>query len=208
MALLRRIGSLGRQARLEHEIDAELREHIPMCIDDNIVQGMSREEAERDARLRFANPTAMRERVFAEDDALGSESLWHDRVPHCAFSSKAQDFPSSSSPRMRLASVPPRQSSNISTGAVALPIAKSGELAEVRIAGGNRGFGVTDNYFINFTVPMREEVKQHHDHFSGVFACRTSDVKVGSSNQSRRVSGLEISGDFFSVLGVPQARGV
>ena len=63
---------------MEHEIDAELREHMAMCIDDNMAQGMSREAAERDARRRFGNPTVMRERVSAEDAALGLDSLWHD----------------------------------------------------------------------------------------------------------------------------------
>ena len=78
MALFRRILSLGRRARMEQEIDAELREHMAMCIDDNMAQGMSREEAERDARRRFGSPTATRERVSAEDTALGLESFWHD----------------------------------------------------------------------------------------------------------------------------------
>ena len=78
MALLRRILSLGRRARMEREIDAELREHMAMCVDDNMARGMSREAAERDARRRFGNPTVMRERVSAEDTALGLESLWHD----------------------------------------------------------------------------------------------------------------------------------
>ena len=63
---------------MEHEIDAELREHLAMCIDDNMAQGMSREAAEHAARRRFGNPTVMRERVSAEDTALGLESLWHD----------------------------------------------------------------------------------------------------------------------------------
>ena len=57
MALFRRILSLGRRARMEREIDAELREHMAMCIDDNMAQGMSREAAERDARRRFGSPT-------------------------------------------------------------------------------------------------------------------------------------------------------
>jgi hypothetical protein len=35
---------------MEQEIDAELREHMAMCVDDNMVQGMSREAAEA---LRF-----------------------------------------------------------------------------------------------------------------------------------------------------------
>lgn len=78
MALLRRIVSLGKRARLSRDIEAELREHIAMCIDDNMAQGMSREEAERDARRRFGNPSIMGERVSAEDAALSIESLWND----------------------------------------------------------------------------------------------------------------------------------
>ena len=58
MALLRRIMSLGQRSRVEREIEAELREHRAMCIDDNIARGMSREEAEREARKRFGNPAA------------------------------------------------------------------------------------------------------------------------------------------------------
>ena len=78
MAIFRRILSLGTRDRMEREINAELREHIAMCVDDNIARGMGREEAERDARKRFGSPAAMRERVAAEDAALGLESLWHD----------------------------------------------------------------------------------------------------------------------------------
>ena len=38
MALFRRILSLGRRARMEQEIDAELQEHLAMAIDDNLAQ--------------------------------------------------------------------------------------------------------------------------------------------------------------------------
>ena len=57
MALFRRILSLGKRTQMQQEIDAELQEHIAMCIDDNMAQGMSREAAERDARMRFGSPT-------------------------------------------------------------------------------------------------------------------------------------------------------
>jgi hypothetical protein len=63
---------------MEREIEAELREHIQMCIDDNVRAGMSREAAEREARLRFGSPVAARERVSEEDAALRIESLWRD----------------------------------------------------------------------------------------------------------------------------------
>ncbi len=78
MAFLRRILALGRRARLDREIEAELREHIQMCIDDNVAAGKSREQAEREARLRFGNPAATRERVAEEEAALGLEALLRD----------------------------------------------------------------------------------------------------------------------------------
>ena len=79
MKLFRRIIVAGKNANAwQREIDAELREHIAMCVDDNMARGMSREDAERDARTRLASPTVTRERVTAEDAALGLGSFWYD----------------------------------------------------------------------------------------------------------------------------------
>jgi hypothetical protein len=209
MALFRRILSLGRRGRMEHEIDAELREHMAMCIDQNMAQGMSREEAERDARLRFGSPTAMRERVSAEDAALGIESLWHDVRGALRVFVKSPGFS-----LIVVATLALGIGANTAIFELldavrlrSLPIAKPNELAELRIAGGNHGLGITDSQYANFTVPMWQEVKEHNDPFSGIFAWRTADVQVGNSNQSRHVNGLEVSGDFFSVLGVVPLQG-
>src|ERR1700758_3921943 len=78
MALLRRIWSLGRGNRVQREIEAELHEHMAMCVDDNMAQGMSRDEAMRDARKRFGSPVVARARRAAEDAALGLGSLGYD----------------------------------------------------------------------------------------------------------------------------------
>ena len=88
-----------------------------------------------------------------------------------------------------------------------LPIAKPDELAAIQIVGGNRGFGVNDSQFSDFTVPMWQQVKNHHDPLSGIFAWRTNGVRVGAPNQSHQVNGLEVSGDFFNVLGVVPWQG-
>ena len=64
---LRRIANLFRQSRVDREIDAELKAHIEMRIEDNLAAGMSPEEARRDAQLRFGNATVMRERATDED---------------------------------------------------------------------------------------------------------------------------------------------
>jgi putative ABC transport system permease protein len=78
MGLLRRILALGTRARLEREIEAELREHVQMCTDDAVAGGMSRQQAEREARLRFGSPVAARERVTAEDVTLGLDNFFRD----------------------------------------------------------------------------------------------------------------------------------
>ena len=74
----RRIVALGRRAKLDREIEDELREHMRMRVEADVAKGMSPDEAIRRARLRFGNPTVVKERVDAEDAALGFESLLRD----------------------------------------------------------------------------------------------------------------------------------
>lgn len=209
MALFRRILSLGRRTRMQEEIDAELQEHMAMCIDDNMAQGMSREAAERDARMRFGSPTVMRERVSAEDAALGLESLWHDLQGALRIFVKSPGFA-----LVVVATLALGIGANTAIFQLldavrlrALPIANPGELSQLRIVGGNRGFGVNDSTFSDFTVPMWQQVKDHHDPFSGVFAWRTDVFQVGFHGESHRFNALEVSGDFFNVLGIAPVVG-
>src|SRR5271170_6738607 len=78
MPLLRRIANLFSRSRVDREIEAEIKAHIDLRIEDNIAAGMSPEEARRDALLRFGNPTSTREWVASADLALSLESLWSD----------------------------------------------------------------------------------------------------------------------------------
>src|SRR5271154_6257985 len=78
MGFFRRISALGRRTKLSREIEDEFREHLQMRTDDNLAKGMSPTEAAREARLRFGNPTVMRDRVDAEDAAAGLDSFLRD----------------------------------------------------------------------------------------------------------------------------------
>jgi len=209
MALFRRILSLGRRARVEREIEAELREHMAMCIDDNVAQGMSREEAERDARKRFGSPAAMRERVTAEDAALGLENLWRDLRDALRIFRKSPGFS-----LVVVATLALGIGANTAIFQLldavrmrTLPVVQPGELAALRIEGGVRGFGINDGEFTDFTVPMWQVVKEHHDPFSGIFAWRTDVANVGAPGESHRVSLLEVGGDFFRTLGIAPVQG-
>jgi len=194
---------------MDREIEAELREHMQMCIDDSVAAGMNREAAEREARLRFGSPMAMRERVSEEDAALGLESFWRDvRMALRSFVK---------SPGFSLVVVATLALGIGANTAIfelldavrlrSLPVSKPGELVELRIAGGNRGFGISNGMFMNFTIPMWLEVKGHHEPFSGILAWRADEVLVGNPSDSRKVNGLEVSGSFFDTLGVVPWQG-
>jgi predicted permease len=205
----RRIWALGRRAKLDREIEDELREHMRMRVDADIAKGMSPEDAIRRARLRFGNPAVVKERVDAEDAALGFESFFRDvRYAVRGFVK---------SPGFTIVAVLTLALGIGANTAVfqlldavrlrSLPIQNPRELADLRVVGGNKGFGISDNVFTQFTVPMWQEVRRHHDPFSGVFAWRTADAMVGKLSEAKRVHGLEVSGEFFNVLGIAPWQG-
>jgi predicted permease len=78
MKIIRRVWAFVNRSRVESEIEEELQCHLEMRASDNLDDGMSPAQAVREARLRFGNPAAMKERVQAVDFALGLESLWAD----------------------------------------------------------------------------------------------------------------------------------
>jgi predicted permease len=78
MSVFRRISNLFFRSTVDREVEAELKSHIEMRIEDNIARGMSPEDARRDALLRFGNPTTTKERVTSADVALAFESVCAD----------------------------------------------------------------------------------------------------------------------------------
>ena len=88
-----------------------------------------------------------------------------------------------------------------------LPVSNPQELAEVRIVGGNRGMGLTNAPYGQLTRPVWQEIREHHEPFSGVFAWSANDVRVGQGSDLRRAHGLYVSGEFFRMLGVQPWRG-
>jgi predicted permease len=78
MSLVNRVANLFRRAKVDNEIDAELRTHIEMRTEDNLAAGMSAQQARRDALLRFGNRAVTKERTTEADTTLYIQSLWAD----------------------------------------------------------------------------------------------------------------------------------
>jgi len=78
MGIWRRVGNLFWRVKVGREIDEEISAHLALRAEDNVAAGMPEREARREARVRFGNPVAMRERTMAADAALLLESIWAD----------------------------------------------------------------------------------------------------------------------------------
>jgi hypothetical protein len=88
-----------------------------------------------------------------------------------------------------------------------LPLPNPGRLAEVRIVGGNRGFGINPTRYGQLTRPIWEEIRARQQAFSGVFAWSARNLGVGEISNLQFANGIVVSGEFFSVLGVRPFQG-
>lgn len=209
MGIWRRLRALGRRAELDREIDDELREHMRMHIEACVAKGMDPDDAVRRVRLRFGNPAVTKERVDAEDAALGLESFLRDMRYAVRGFVKSPGFTIVAVLTLALG-IGANTAVFQLLDAVrlrSLPISRPQELTQVRIVGGNKGLGISDGPFTDFTVPMWQEIRRHHDPLPGIFAWRTADVLVGKLSEPKHVHGLEVSGEFFNVLGIVPWQG-
>ncbi len=78
MGWMSRVRGLFRRERLEDELKEEVDFHLAMRESLNLDQGMERDEARRDSRVRFGNPVVMRERMRVIDLATAPETILQD----------------------------------------------------------------------------------------------------------------------------------
>ncbi len=93
-------------------------------------------------------------------------------------------------------------------GLRSLPVRAPHELAEVRVAGGTQGFGITTSFYAQLTRPLWYAIRDQQKAFSGAFAWSPGRARVGERSEARSASALYVSGDMFGVLGVAPWRGV
>ncbi len=209
MGIFRRIWALGKRSQLDREIEDELRDHLQMRTNANIAQGMSPEQAARAARLRFGNPEVLKEHIEAEDAALSLDSLLRDVRYALRGFTRSPGFTAVAIITLALG-IGANTAVFQLIDAVrlrSLPIQKPDDLVELGIIGGTKGFGVRHEEYDQFTIPMWQEVRRHHDPLSGVFAWHNADVMVGPRRNEKQVHALEVSGEFFSVLGITPWQG-
>jgi len=215
MSLYRRITNLFLRSRVEQDIEDELRAHIEMRVEDNLAAGMSPEQAQRDARLRFGNPVGTKERVAAMDVALAVENIWSD-IRYAL--RQVRKFPVFAATTVLTLALGIGATTAIFTvmNAVllrSLPVPNPQQLFYLNVPT-EQPYGAfnTGNGDTSFSRPVFEVLRQDHRAFSDVmaFAPLSSDNKVAvriGNDPPEQASANMVSGNFFSGLGVPMARG-
>src|SRR5579872_165357 len=88
-----------------------------------------------------------------------------------------------------------------------LPVRKPNELARIRIANQNDTPGISTGPQTDSTYPLWEQIREHQQAFSGLFAFGSDGSNLTTGGQVRSADMLWVSGDFFNVLGVVPALG-
>lgn len=209
LAYLRSLAStLFRRANLDSELDEELRAHIRQHADDLERSGCNRLEAERRARIAFGAYQKAKETCREERAGFRLETMWSDARFALRMLRKTPGFTAVAILTLALG-IGANTAIFQLLDAVrlrSLPVPSPQNLAEVRIAGGNHGFGLNQDHG-ELTRPLFEEIRDKQQVFSGLFAWSVNERYVGKGADLRRFKGLWVSGDFFPVLGLQPWRG-
>jgi predicted permease len=187
----------------DRERAREIEDYLEWETADNIARGLSPADAAAAARRKFGNPTIVREEIYRMNTVAWLESLWQDLrygarslrlsagFAAVAILSLALGIGANTAIFQLLAAVRLRP----------LPVRNPQELAEIKIVGGNHGLGRNQEYG-ELTRPLWDLIHAKQQPFSGAFAWSLGHSYTGRGSQMRHFSELQVSGDFFPVLGV------
>ncbi len=199
---------LFKKKEQEKRLDAELRFHVEYQVSEKIRGGMSEEEARRTTRLEFGGMQSVKEDCRSARSAAWLESTLQD-IRYALRSFRK-------SPAFTIAVIGTLALGIGANTAIfqlldavrlrSLPVPNPRELANIRIRGGNPGFGISHDQY-QLTYPIWEQTRDHQTAFSGVLAWDLQGVRVGQRAQARRMQALFVNGDFFRTLEVFPSQG-
>jgi predicted permease len=200
---------LFSRRRLYNDLSDEMQQHLEEKIEELVAGGVSRREASAAARCAFGNVTLM------EQDSRDVwcwptlESLFADVRYALRTLRKSPGFTATAIVTLALG-IGANTAIFMLLDAIrlrSLPVQDPQELAEVRITdSGHQGMGLNQQYG-ELTRPLWQEIRDHQQSFSGVFAWSVNLRYVGRGSEMRHFHELRVSGDFFRVLGVRPFRG-
>ena len=193
MAVLNRIANLFRRTKVDREIAAELESHIEMRTEENLASGMSREEARRDALVRFGNPVTTRERVTSADTALNLGSIARDLRLALRQLARSPGFAITSILTLAVA---------IGANAVVFSVLNALVLRPLDLPDAQRLYTVQQRGEPFNSYPDYRDLRDRNRAFSGIAIYNFGRVGVNNGGNPEPAWIYEASGNYFDVLGV------
>lgn len=200
MSLASRISNLFRRSHLDNEIEDELRAHIEMRTEDNLRAGMSPEAARRDALLRFGNRLAMKEHVTTEDTELWLAALGRDTRLAVRRLRRSPGFALTVIVTLAL---------GIGANVIVLGVVNALVLKPLDVPHPAGLYNVVHKGAgdDNQSYPDYLDYKERSHTFTDMAAYRYTEGSLLSGGRAEKIWVNEVSGNFFSLLGVQPVLG-
>jgi predicted permease len=210
MAWLKRalggFNALFRQRQLEEELDEELRSCLEISADQKVRTGMSRDDANRAARVEMGSLEAVKDHTRDVGWEAGLESVWQDVRYAVRMLSKSPAFCLVAVFTLGLGIGANTAIFSIVNSVLLrpLPVPKPDRLVTISSDTAVR-FGYTAGAGWNY--PMWDRLRQRANAFEGALAFTAERFNLAPGGERRPVDGLYVSGEFFTTVGVPALLG-
>jgi predicted permease len=207
MSWYRKLIATLRPMPLDTALDEEFRFHLEQRIDDFIAQGMTSDQARREAALLFGNRTLLRESTRDRDVLAWLETTFQDlryagrtlrRSPGftvAAVLSLALGIGANTAIFTLLDQVLLRM----------LPVLDPEQLVQLEVDGSTiYGVNIGND---SLSYPMYRDIRDRNQVFSGVAGHFRLPLSVAFGERTERVEGELVTGNYFEVLGVGAALG-
>jgi putative ABC transport system permease protein len=190
-------------------VDEEIRGHIEMAVRDRMERGESRARAETAVRREFGDVVVVKEVTRDMDGRVWLTCLGQDLRYAARLLRRSPGF-----------TVVAVLSLALGIGATtaifqivdavrlrSLPVARSWELARVRIVNMDGARGNRSSPYDPLNNPVFEQIRRQQQGFTDVAAWSSTSFNLADGGEMRPARGLFVSGTFFDVIGIAPAAG-
>ena len=205
-----------RRRQWDRERVRELESHLAHEIDDNIVSGMTQEEARRQAYVKFGNPTRFREEIWQMNSFVFLENLWRDVKFAFRQLRKSPGFTVTAILTLALGVGANTAIFSLMDAVLlrSLPVKQPDRLFILNWKANTwpDNLTLTGYFYYEFSYPMFERFQKEHRIFSSVFGfaplgMKEGNVAVGLHGHTTAATGSMVTGGYFAGLGVAPVLG-